>query len=649
VKKEDLTRLYDSGILSDLDMHFASFIGRLAGTCVPELLLAAAIVSSYTRQGHICLDLSRLEGKQLLEGEDGRDPVVCPKLGAWLKKLRESPVVGKPGEYKPLILDDRSGLYLYRYWDYQQELANLIRRRVSEGACPPPARQSQSLADSRSPSGEAMARWGGLRRGGREENIDEILLKEGLERLFGTGKTEDLDWQKVAAFTSVVKRFCVISGGPGTGKTTTVAKILVLIIEQASPRKLRIALAAPTGKAAARLQEAIKCAKGEVNCPESIKEAIPEEASTIHRLLGSIPESPYFRHNAQNRLPVDVVVVDEASMVDLALMSKLIQALPLQARMILLGDKDQLASVEAGAVLGDICDTGNVHSFSRGFRETVKKVTGYKIRTQLNGEAELGIQDCIVQLQKSFRFGSDSGIGAVSRAVNAGDDDLAVTLLREGKYGDIKWRDLPQPTGLPLAMQDMVVREFADYLQTGDIREIFQLFDRFRILCALRKGPYGVINLNALVEQILTEEGLIDAGKSWYPGRPILITSNDYNLRLFNGDVGIVLPDCAANNDLRVFVPGADGTVRKFHPLRLPEHETVYAMTVHKSQGSEFNRVFLLLPDKDFPLLTRELAYTGITRAKEGVEIWGNEDVFRAAVCRRIERMSGLRDALWES
>ena len=560
MKKEDLTRLYDSGILSDLDMHFASFIGRLAGTCVPELLLAAAIVSSYTRQGHICLDLSRLEGKQLLEGEDGRNPVVCPELGAWLKKLRKSPVVGKPGEYKPLILDDRSGLYLYRYWDYQQELANLIRRRVSD--C--------------------------------EENIDETLLKEGLKRLFGTGKTKDPDWQKVAAFTSVVKRFCVISGGPGTGKTTTVAKILVLIIEQASSRKLRIALAAPTGKAAARLQEAIKCAKGEVNCSERIKEAIPEEASTIHRLLGSISESPYFRHNAQNRLPVDVVVVDEASMVDLALMSKLIQALPPQARMILLGDKDQLASVEAGAVLGDICDTGNVHSFSRRFCESVKKVTGYEMRTQLNGEAELGIQDCIVQLQKSFRFGSDSGIGAVSRAVNAGDDDLAVTLLRKGKYEDIKWRDLPQSTGLALAIKDMVVREFADYLQAGDIWEVFQLFDRFRILCALREGPYGVINLNALVEQILTEEGLVAPGKSWYPGRPILITSNDYNLRLFNGDVGIVLPDCAANNDLRVFFPAADGSVRKFHPLRLPEHETVYAMTVHKSQGSEFDRVLAL-------------------------------------------------------
>lgn len=622
MKKEDIDRLYDSGMLSDLDIHFAGFIGRLAGTRVPEVLLAGAIASSYTRKGHICLDLSRLEGKQLLEGEDGRDPVICPELGAWLKKLKKSPVVGKPGEYKPLILDDRSGLYLYRYWDYQQELANLIRRRVGDG----------------------------------DKNIDERLLREGLERLFGTGKAEEPDWQKIAAFTSVVKRFCVISGGPGTGKTTTVAKILALIIEQAGPRKLRIALVAPTGKAAARLQEAIKFAKGKVtqseacaHCPESINEAIPEGASTIHRLLGTIPGSPYFRHNAQNRLPVDVVVVDEASMVDLALMSKLIQALPPQARMILLGDKDQLASVEAGAVLGDICDTGNVHSFSRRFRESVKKVTGYEIRTQLNGEAESGIQNSIVQLKKSFRFGSDSGIGAVSRAVNAGDDDLAVTLVREGKYSDIKWRDLPQSIGLPIAIKEMVVREFGDYLRSGDIREVFRLFDRFRILCALREGPYGVINLNALVEQILTDQGLIDPRKGWYPGRPILITRNDYNLRLFNGDVGIVLPNCAANNDLRAFFPAADGTVRKFHPLRLPEHETVYAMTVHKSQGSEFYRVLLLLPDRDFPLLTRELAYTGITRAKKGVEIWGNEDVFRAAVCRRIERMSGLRDALWES
>jgi len=640
---EDQSRLYDSGILSELDMHFARFIGRLDGTGEPELFFAAALLSSYTRQGHICIDLesklgpddlktlhfvSGVAGEQLLDGEDGGGAVVRPELSAWPDKLRRSPVVGKPGEFKPLILDDCSRLYLYRYWDYQLELASLIRGRVS--------------ADI--------------------EDIDVTILKKGLERLFGAGlrqtgsktpsprpagQAEDIDWQKVAAFAALVKRFCIISGGPGTGKTTTVAKILALVLEQPNSRKLRIALAAPTGKAAARLQEAIKGSKEKLDCPENIKEEMPEEASTIHRLLGSIPNSPYFRHNAQNRLPVDVVVVDEASMVDLAMMSKLIQALSSKARLILLGDKDQLASVEPGAVLGDICDTGNVHRFSKLFLSDLKKITGYEIGTQPGGEDGSGIQDCIVQLKKSFRFGRDSGINAVSRAVNAGDADLAVTLLMDGKHGDIKWKDLPPPGDLPLAIKDAAIKGFKDYLRASDILEIFQLFDRFRIMCALRKGPYGVIALNFLVEQILSEEGLIEPDSTWYPGRPLLITRNDYNLRLFNGDVGIVLPDSAENNDLRAFFPTADGIVRKFSPLRLPEHETVYAMTVHKSQGSEFNEALLLLPDRDSPVLTREIIYTGITRARESVEIWGSENVFRSAVSRRIKRTSGLRDALW--
>jgi exodeoxyribonuclease V alpha subunit len=331
VKQESLNRLYNSGIVSELDIHFASFISRLAGTRAPELCLAAALASNYTRQGHICLALSSIAGKQLVEGENGHDPIICPELRDWHKKLRKTSVVGKPGEYKPLILDDRSGLYLHRYWDYEEKLANLIRERVNED----------------------------------KENIDFTHLREGLDRLFPQGQDEEVDWQKVAAFTSLVKTFCIISGGPGTGKTTTVAKILALILEQPSPTKPRIALTAPTGKAAAKLQQAIKGSKAKLTCADSIKDAIPKEASTIHRLLGSVPGSPYFRHNAQNMLPVDIVVVDEASMVDLALMSKLIQALPPQARLILLGDKDQLASVEAGAMLGDICDAGNVHSFSR--------------------------------------------------------------------------------------------------------------------------------------------------------------------------------------------------------------------------------------------------------------------------------------------
>ena len=620
MKGELLSRLYDGGILSHLDVHFARFVERLAHTRDPTLCLAAALVSSYTRQGHICLDLASLEGKELLTGEDGGDPVVCPKLTDWRKGLRKTSVVGKPGEYKPLVLDDRSRLYLYRYWDYQEKLAHLILRRVSQD----------------------------------ENDIDMPILKQGLTRLFEegpspspAGQPQRTDWQKVAAFTSLVKRFCVISGGPGTGKTTTVAKILALVLEQPNPRKPRIALSAPTGKAAARLQAAVRRAKEELHCEDTVKDQIPEKASTIHRLLGTISGSPYFRHNAQNPLPVDYVVVDEASMVDLALMSKLVQALPDQAHLILLGDKDQLASVEAGAVLGDICDTGHAHSFSKPFRNDLKKATGYAVDPLPTGEEESGICDCIIHLLKSFRFAPDSGINGVSSAVNGGDADRVVTPLMDGRYEEIRWTNLPPPHALPLAMRDMVVRGFEDYAKARDIEEVFKLLDRFQILCALRKGPYGARALNLLVEKILKDEGLIEPAGVWYPGRPILITNNDYNLQLFNGDVGIVLPDPGANHELRTYFYRADGDIRKFHPLRLPDHETAYAMTVHKSQGSEFDRVLLVLPDMESPVLTRELIYTGITRAKEAVEIWATEPAFRSAVSRRIERTSGLRDALW--
>ncbi len=523
-------------------------------------------------------------------------------------------MVGEPGRYKPLILDDRFRLYLYRYWDYQEKLADSIKRRVSED----------------------------------QPDIDAPALKERLERLFPGDHEGETDWQKVAAFTAWVKRFCVSSGGPGTGKTTTVAKILALLVEGATSKKLQISLAAPTGKAAARLQESIKVAKEKLNCKQSTREAIPEEASTIHRLLGTIPDSPYFRHNAQSPLPVDVVVVDEASMVDLALMSKLIQALPLQARLILLGDKDQLASVETGAVLGDICDTGHVHNFSRPFCRDLREITGYEINTNSNGESETGIQDCMVQLRKNYRFGKESGIHAVSSAVNAGDEDVAMAHLVSGKYKDIGWTSLPEPPALPLAIKETIIEGFGDYLKATDPIEIFQRFERFRILCALREGPYGVTAINFFTEKILKQEKLIKPEGKWYAGRPVLITSNDYQLRLFNGDVGIVLQDPEADNDLRFFSIAADGTLRKFHPLRLPDHETVYAMTIHKSQGSEFDRVLLLLPNRESPVLTRELLYTGITRARKSVNIWGTEDVFRVAVSRRNERSSGLRDALWE-
>jgi len=604
----DLVYLQESGFFSPLDLHFAKFMDKLSGASSQELVLAAALVSRFTREGHICLDLALQEPLPVSEiGE----AVVFPEAGRWGKKLRQSGVVGGPGDHTPLILDHKDRLFLYRYWEYQEELAKGIKNRI-----------------------------------GRESRVSEMeSLRQGLNRIFPAVNGDGIDWQKVAAFAAARRRFCVIAGGPGTGKTTTVAKILALLMEQSKEQRLRTALVSPTGKGAARLQEAMKKVKENLTCEENVKALIPDNASTIHRLLGPATGSPYFRFNAQNHLPVDAVVVDEASMVDLALMSKLVQALPSQARFILLGDKDQLSSVEAGAVLGDICDTGHSHPFSKTFCAEIQKTTGYEIK---GVKAAAGMSDSIVQLTRSYRFGDESGIAAASRSVNEGDADAALKILQDQMRGDLHWKPLPSPKSLPRALKDRALEEFNYLFKASDPHEVFQRLDRFRILCALREGPFGVNAVNLVVEHLFREQKLIRGGGRWYRGRPVLITQNDYNLHLYNGDVGIVLPDPGAEGELRVLFEAPDGTLRAFHPVRLPEHETVYALTVHKSQGSEFDRLLLILPDRDSPVLTRELIYTGITRAREGVEVWGHEKVFREAVGRRTTRVSGLRDALWE-
>jgi len=606
-------RIMDSLVKADffspLDFHFAKLMAGLSCKGTPELYLAAALASHYQGEGHICVDLSSMAGKRIKE--EDLDSPACPELDKWLGILKREEVVGKPGEYRPLVLDG-SRLYLYRYWDYEKKLTDNLKERVIND-----------------PSG-----------------MNQDLLKDGLNKLFPQNSPGETDWQKIASYVSILKRLCVISGGPGTGKTFTVAKILALLLEQAL-QPLRIFLAAPTGKAAARLQEVIKNARDKLDCPEHVKAAIPTEASTIHRLLKTVTDSPYFRFDAKNPLPADVVVVDEASMVDLALLSKLVQAIPHDSRLILLGDKDQLASVEAGAVLGDICDTGNVHAFSRSFRDTFQKIAGQEMGDSRLGGGNPGLSDCIIQLQKNYRFREKSGIGAVSSAVNRGDNRSSMILLKEEGFQDIQWQELPRPDALPKALKGCIVSGFSGYLRATSPGEIFSLFNRFRILCALRQGPYGVSALNFLVEQVLRDGGLIKRDSRWYRGRPVLITRNDYNLKLFNGDVGIILPDPEARNEIRAFFQAADGTIRKFPPLRLPEHETVYAMTVHKSQGSEFDRVLFIMTDRMAPVLTRELVYTALTRAKERVEVWGREEIFREAVSRRIERTSGLREALW--
>lgn len=573
---------YSAGFFSAIDIHFARLMAGLSKPGDPALLLAAALVSRQTMLGHVCLDLSAA-ALQCSASYEQPVPITCPAPEHWAAALRASPVVGTPGEYRPLILDTALRLYLYRYWDYEQRLANALKQR----SC-----VVSATSDRRIPA-------------------------EALRRYFPDNATPGVDCRQLAALAALTRQLTVICGGPGTGKTTTVARILALLVEHV-PGLSRIALAAPTGKAADRLHRAISQTKAELPAPAAVISAIPDQAATLHRLLGSLPGTAFPHYTADHPLPFDIVVVDEASMVDLPMMSKLFQALGPEARIILVGDKDQLASVECGTVLGDICSP------------------------EPQAEAP-ALADAIVELKINYRFGTGSGIARLSKAVNSGDAEEALRLLRGSQLNDIAWL-----SGGIEALRSEILNGLSDYARAADLDRAMQLFERFRILCALRIGPSGSAALNSMAERTLADEGLLRPATTWYHKRPVMITRNDYNLKLFNGDIGIVFQESSGSSSVKAFFPTPEHGLRSLPPARLPDVETAYAMTVHKSQGSEFDGVLLVLPAQDSPVLTRELIYTAITRARQRVMICGSEEVFRLAVGRTIRRASGLRDALAE-
>ncbi|MCL5501100.1 exodeoxyribonuclease V subunit alpha [Escherichia coli] len=594
-------------ILRPLDVQFALTV---ASEDEPAVMLAAAMLSFDAGEGHVCLPLSRLAPESLSARAHPLLTSLYEEVGYpvdWRKTLLASPAVSEGEAATPMILTGER-LYLNRMWCNECSIAAFF------------AEVNQPLT------------------------VDENRLRQALDDLFLP--SDDINWQKVAAAVALTRRVSVISGGPGTGKTTTVAKLLAALVQMADGARCRICLAAPTGKAAARLTESLGTALRQLPLTDKQKAMLPDEASTLHRLLGALPGSQRLRYHAGNPLHLDVLVVDEASMIDLPMMSRLIDALPQHARVIFLGDRDQLASVEAGAVLGDICAWVN-KGFTPERAAQLSRITGAAVPAG-EGDSASALRDSLCLLQKSYRFGSDSGIGQLAAAVNRGDKAAASAVLSRG-FSDIENKHLQNAEDYQRMIDDALAGygRFLGLVRDGaQPQEVLTAFGEYQLLCALREGPFGVRGLNDRIEQALVRQRRIarPAHARWYHGRPVMITRNDASLGLFNGDIGIALDQ---GQGIRVWFPLPDGSLKSVQPSRLPEHDTAWAMTVHKSQGSEFDHAALILPGQIVPVVTRELVYTAITRAKKRLSLYADERILAQAIATRTERRSGL-NAIFE-
>lgn len=658
------------GWLRSLDAAFARFLADEVAEAPALLLLAAALASHQLGRGHACLDLADTLGDPGFalslppEGEGSETDADRPllpvdlleglSLEAWRAALALPGLVGQGDGDTPLLcLGQR--VYLRRYWQYEGAVASGIGRRLGAAV------EGQAGV----PTGRLAAALGAL-----------------FPPVAGVAGP---DWQKLACALAARSAFAIVTGGPGTGKTTTVVRLLAVLQTLAlggdegkgEPEPLRIRLAAPTGKAAARLNESIAGAVAKLDLSaladgDAVRKAIPTEVTTLHRLLGSRPDSRHFRHHAGNPLGVDVLVVDEASMVDLEMMAALLDALPAEARLVLLGDKDQLASVEAGAVLGELCRRAHDGHYSPATVDWLAAVSGAAVPVELVDPAGLPLDQAVAMLRHSHRFGAASGIGQLAAAVNAGAAEKAAALFDAGLP------DLARlsPGAGEAAFRRLVVEGdpahgragYRTYLETLQAtrpaddagqaafddwaRRVLKAHGSFQLLCALRRGPWGIEGLNPRIAGWLREAGLIPAAEGWYLGRPVLVTRNDYGLGLMNGDIGITLalPGPRGADVLRVAFPAGDGQdgIRWILPSRLQAVDTVYALTVHKSQGSEFVHAALALPDTLSPILTRELVYTGITRARSGFTLVDQaaSGVLERAIGRQVLRVSGLMERL---
>lgn len=656
--------------LRELDIAVARFLHQQCPSASASELLLAAFTSYQHGNGHVCLHLDGRAISQQLWGKPEDLPAWFSDAdAAWPERLAQGSgcFVSHTGQH-PLVLDG-TRLYLRRNWALESRVAEAVNERV---VTPLP--------------------------------MDNAALARHIKALFPAqnqnpepSHDEPIHWQKVACALASRSRLAIITGGPGTGKTTTVVRLLGLLQSMAlengaqnsasgneqarTPRALRIHLAAPTGKAAARLTESIAAQIQTLPVSDAVRRTIPSDVTTLHRLLGTRPDSRHFRHHQHNPLHTDVVVVDEASMIDLDMVASLLDALPPQARLILLGDKDQLASVEAGAVMGDLCRHAHAGHYLPDTLDFIRTTCGddlsaYALASQHQDDTGTQLAQYTAMLRTNWRSKDAPGISALANAVN--DNDLG-TLRRAFSQHTHLHRERLQPDQ-PAQLDALLYQGSQGH---AGLKALFDAIDDAasnhgpntspveydqwaadllrsltgqQLLSGLRSGPYGVEALNQRITDYLHQQGRIPA-QDWYAGRPVMMTRNDYQLGLMNGDIGLTLPMPIVTNSgnkppeqtpLRVAFQLPDGSIKWVLPSRLESVETVYAMTVHKSQGSEFTHTLLVLPDHPHPLLTRELIYTAITRARSAFSLleYGAPSVLENAVKTPTSRASGLAERL---
>jgi len=596
-----------------IDRAFARFIGRMAAPTLDatdrELLVQlTTLVSTLRTEGHSCLALAEVANRTITFGED--PGWRCPSVETCVALLQRAGVASHPdgSTTTPLVIDGER-VYLRRYHAAERRLAAAIRARAGESAEP--------LSE------EALAQLAPLFRA-----------------LFPRAATHT-DWQALAATVALLRPFVVVTGGPGTGKTTVAARILALLLT--CHPGARVALAAPTGRAAARLAESMEQAVAREALPEVVRLALPTQGRTLHKLLGYFPPTDRFRHGADHPLIEDIVLIDEASMVDVLMMDALLSALKPTARLIILGDPDQLASVDTGFVLGDLVEAAGARCPAAATRHGALLASTYR---QLAGATQSllltddvpPLRDAVVRLHHSWRFGQRPGIGGVATAASLGDADGVMAVLQHSEWTDA--RLLPWNGGREGVLASLE-GPLTAFLAADTPEAALAALAQFRVLCAVREGPQGVAGITALVERWLERRGHATAG--WYDHRPVLVTENDEVTGLHNGDVGVTLH---VDGVPAVFFAEPGGGARRLAPSRLPAVETAWAMTVHKAQGSEFDHVLLVLPAEPVRNLARELLYTGVTRARESVTIVGSSEVLRTTVTRATTRHSGFTERL---